>query len=485
MIKSSRSIFIGGCVLAGACGPLAVAQDDAAAPAEAAFVRILPVDEPFETVRVETAAGTLVGEASGDVNVFRGVPYAAAPVGGLRWKPPQPVEPWAGLRAALAFEPPCPQPVAANESVPNQGGVAGVQSEDCLYLEVYAPAEAENAPVVVWMHGGGFFLGAGHLGSYVGTSNAEKGVITVSINYRLGALGSFAHPAITAEEGAAGSYATMDGVAALEWVRDNIAAFGGNPENVTIAGQSAGGVMVVNLLAAPSAKGLFDKAVVQSGAYMSPGMSIETAETKAVAALGAIGVDADADADALRSVSAQTLSYAPGLRRGFGPVIVDGEFFSESPKDVFEAGAEADVPLLVGANNGESGFHAARKLAALAGDEGAGAWLYRFDYVPAFREAEWPGGAIHSAELMYTFDSIETSGWSMGKTDEVDDAVADLVSSCWVAFYKMAPDADEIECADGFTWPAYDEAGDAVAQFTGAVTVGKASQLPDGPPPAD
>ncbi|KCZ54777.1 hypothetical protein HY29_13340 [Hyphomonas beringensis] len=458
--------------------PSVMAEEPAEAAAE--FVRILPVDEVIETVSVETSAGTLVGAREGDALVFKGVPYAAAPVGPLRWKAPQPVAPWTGDRAAVSYEPPCPQPVPVDAATPNQGGVAGVQSEDCLYLEVYAPVAAKKAPVVVWLHGGAAFLGAGHLGSYVGTSNAAKGIITIPINYRLGSLGSFAHPAISSEDGPTGNFAMMDAVAALEWVAENIEAFGGDPENVTIAGQSAGGVMVVNLLTLPSAKGLFDKAVIQSGAYVSKGMTLEDAEAKTVKALATIDVPEDVTAEQLRTVSAQTFSYDPVLRGGFG-TILDGEFFVRSPKAVLEAGEELDVPVLVGANSGERGFHAAEDLVAEVGDTGAPAWLYRFDYTPEFRKEAWPSGPIHSAELIFSFDSIDTSGWAAGDVGEADRAMAKWVNSCWVAFYKMPTDATSLKCADGVEWPAYDSESKAVMNFGSTIEISDADMYPDGP----
>lgn len=464
--------------LAAALG--AVAPAAAAQPASSELIRIMPVGEAFDTVSVETRAGTLVGERVGETNIFRGVPFAAPPIGDKRWAPPQPVEPWVGRRAAVAHESPCPQPTPADDTAINQGGVPGPQSEDCLYLQVYAPAAAEKAPVVVWLHGGGAFLGAGHLGSYFGTANAEKGVITVPVNYRLGALGYFAHPAISAEPGPTGAYALMDAVAALEWVRDNIEAFGGDPDNVTIAGQSAGGVMVINLLAAPSAKGLFHKAVVQSGAFVSGGVALEDAEAKAVSALEKIGVGADVSADALRTISAQTFSYNPDLRTGLGPVL-DGEFFVTSAREALAAGTQTDVPLLIGANQGELGFQAARRVAQAMGASGAGAWLYRFDHMPEFRKADWTQGAIHSAELMFTFDTIATSGWSGGQTTDADEAYAGLMSSCWVAFYKMPADARSLQCADGFSWPAYSEETGATALFADQVGLVNAAALPDGP----
>lgn len=458
-------------------GALSVEAEEAGAE----LVRVMPVGEKFDTVRVTTEVGVLVGERAGAVNVFRGVPFAAPPVGERRWTAPQPVEMWAGDRAAVAHEAACPQPTPADDSALNQGGVAGPQSEDCLYLQVYAPAAAEKAPVVVWFHGGGAFLGAGHLGSYFGTANAEKGIVTVPVNYRLGALGYFAHPAISKEEGAAGAYALMDAVAALEWVRDNIGAFGGDPENVTIAGQSAGGVMVVNLLAIPSVRELFHKAVIQSGAYVSGGVEPEAAEAKAIQALEKIGIGADASASQLRSVSAQTFAYNPDLRMGLGPVL-DADFFPVSAKATFAAGMQAPVPVLIGANSGEPGFQAARKIAAQVSGAGGQAWLYRFDYVPEFRKAEWTKGAIHSAELMFSFDTIGTSGWSGGKTTEADESYADLVSSCWVAFYRMPVDATSFECANGFTWPAYTAEGGVTALFADEIGLVDAGTLPDGPP---
>ena len=270
--------------------------------------------DPIDGVEVQTQAGTLLGSREGGVLVFRGVPYAAPPVGDNRWRPPQPVDPWKGVRAATAHEAPCTQPVDTDTMVANFGGVNGAQSEDCLYLTITVPEDAQGAPVLVWFHGGAFFLGAGSLGSYDGTANAKHGVITVSVNYRLGALANFVHPALDAENPREpkGNYALQDSVAvlewvrdniaarfadsgnvgqldlilALQWVRDNIAAFGGDPEQVTIAGQSAGGGIVTNLLSIPSAKGLFDKAIVQSGSLLLPDRPRAQAQGMAIEASG-------------------------------------------------------------------------------------------------------------------------------------------------------------------------------------------------------
>lgn len=442
-------------------------------------------------VKATIDSGVLVGESQDGVNVFRGVPFAKPPVGALRWKPPVKPDKWPGERAAVAFEPPCPQPVNIDQKTANGGGVAGVQSEDCLYLNVYAPANAEKAPVVIWLYGGASYLGAGHLGSYNGTSNARAGVITIPINYRLGALGTFSHPALTREAGAkgwAGGYALMDAVAALDWARRNASAFGGDPNNITVAGQSAGAAMVVNLLSIPAARGLYQKAVVESGALLRPDTPLATAEIAGAKAATALGLPGkDATAAQLRSVSAQTLVANPATGRGFSPPS-DGRFKTMATVDALKTGTEIDVPVMIGSNSGEPGFDAARMIAKLAGDTGAGAWLYHFAYVPDFRKAGWKNGAIHSAELMFAFNSIDTSSWSAsatGKANEADRAVARKVNSCWVAFYKMDPKAKSFTCADGFVWPAYTDAGDEAAEFTATPRLVKSKTIPNGPSPAN
>ncbi|WP_375289209.1 carboxylesterase/lipase family protein [Qipengyuania sp.] len=438
--------------------------------------------KPIDPVTVETDAGTLRGSRKGGVLVFRGVPYAAAPVGENRWRPPQPVEGWEGVRAATAHEPPCVQPVDTDTTVANFGGVNGAQSEDCLYLTITAPDGAKNAPVLVWYHGGAFFLGSGSLGSYDGTANARNGVITVSVNYRLGALANFVHPALdrTNPDEPKGNYALQDAVAVLEWIKANIGAFGGDAQRVTIAGQSAGGGIVTNLLSLPSAKGLFDKAIVQSGSLLLPDRPKAEAERMAVEALETIGIGADVTGDQLRGISAQTFAASEPLRAGFF-FTADNTFKPTSTIAALRAGTEADVPLLVGSNEGEKGFAGARTFASLAGDEGAPAFLYRFDHTPAFRTAEWANGPIHSAELMFTFDSIDRSSWGGERADETDRALAAKVNSCWVAFIKMAPGARSFACGNGFVWEAYQPGGDVALIESGGLRMAPADALPDGP----
>ena len=463
-----------------------------------------PAPRPIPA-KVTIDSGALVGEAIDGVNVFRGVPYAKPPIGELRWRAPQKPDPWPGERSAVAFEPPCPQPTNIDGKTANGGGVAGVTSEDCLYLNVYAPAGAQRAPVLVWLYGGAFYLGAGHLGSYRGTNNAKNGVITVALNYRLGSLGTFAHPALTKEAGTTGStggFALMDAVAALEWVKRNAAAFGGDPDNVTVAGQSAGAMMVIDLLSIQAAKGFYHKAVIQSGAMLlgAPAKLAE-AEQRGADAATALGLPgAAATAAQLRSVSAQTLVAHPSTQTGFtlpvgftrGPdskvgAPIDGKFKTTSTLDALNAGTEIDVPVMVGSNSGEGGFDGARTIAKLAGDSGAGAWLYQFAYIPAFRKDEWKNGAIHSAELMFTFDSIDTSSWGQsaaGKADDADRQFAKQVNSCWIAFYKMDPKAKSLTCTNGVVWPAYTDAADEAMQFKDKPQLVKSKTIANGPMPA-
>jgi para-nitrobenzyl esterase len=219
------------------------------------------------TPMANTTAGTVKGLAQGTLNVFKGIPYAAPPVGKLRWKPPQPLAPWHGIKTTTEFGPACYQPESKFVSI--YTGDPMPMSEDCLSLNIWAPADAHNAPVFFWIYGGALWGGASRDPLYDGTKLAAQGIVVVTINYRLGVLGWLAHPELSAESPLhiSGNYGLLDQIAALKWVKDNIGAFGGDPSNVTIAGESAGGLSVLYLMASPEARGLFAKAIAES-AYM-------------------------------------------------------------------------------------------------------------------------------------------------------------------------------------------------------------------------
>jgi para-nitrobenzyl esterase len=215
------------------------------------------------TPTVRIASGEVRGEASGNLMIFKGIPFAAPPVASLRWRPPQPVQAWKGVRSAMEFGNECMQFPSSGNAAPLRAHL----SEDCLYLNVWAPAHPANKslPVMVWIHGGGFVNGGSSPVVFDGSHFADRGVVFVSINYRLGRFGFFAFPALKHEGGMMGNYAFMDQIAALKWVKNNIAAFGGNPNHVTIFGESAGGMSVNFLLTSPLARGLFQQAMVESG----------------------------------------------------------------------------------------------------------------------------------------------------------------------------------------------------------------------------
>lgn len=430
---------------------------------------------------------------STDVRVFRGIPFAAPPVGDLRWRPPQPVEPWDGIRAADRFGDVCIQP-------PGRGRLniavlpdSPEMSEDCLYLNVWTPAEsADDAlPVMVYFFGGLFTEGAGSVPLYDGTALAGKGAVVVTMNYRLGAFGFFAHPALTAdsETGSSGNYGLADMLGSLEWVQNNIAAFGGDPDNVTVFGQSAGAMAIGSLVASPRAEGLFNRAISQSGSWMGLGMSpgmrtLASAEEAGVAAAEAAGVSTAAE---MRAMSADEVVAA---FRSAGQ-IVDGWITPEDPSDVFAEGRQNRVDVLVGANKDESFFpggpsaeqfeqqarerwgtladrflalypHATDEEAAASNAQvfndgafwlsrlyaeyqrriGQNAYLYLFAQNP-------PGGngpafpAAHAAEVPYVFNNLGqlplypdgSVAYFSGHSDP-DLELADQMSSYWVNFAR-------------------------------------------------
>ncbi|WP_084421457.1 carboxylesterase/lipase family protein [Henriciella litoralis] len=306
---------------------------------------------------VSVAQGDVEGVSEDGINVFRGIPYAAPPVGDLRWAPPAAPAAWDGVRDATAFGPSCIQPPVPPTSVYNDP--PETSSEDCLSLNVWAPADAEDAPVIVWIHGGSLRIGGAAQPVYDGTAYADRGVVFVSINYRLGVLGWLAHPGLMAEseEGLSGNYGLMDQIAALEWVEDNIEAFGGDPSNVTVMGESAGALSVSYLLTSPPAEGLFDKAIIEStntrnfaelghAAYDLPAAEAEGADL--FDKLGFDTLEAAREADAQYLINRTTLAgYAPAGT-------VDGKYVPRQLNESFDDGAFAKVPVLAGFNSGEA-----------------------------------------------------------------------------------------------------------------------------------
>jgi para-nitrobenzyl esterase len=329
------------------------------------------VQTPTPELRIDsgTIRGLVLGDKK-DVHVYKGIPFAAPPVGELRWKPPQPVVPWKGVRDCFEFGAACPQKVSALFASIPEMALHAPTSEDCLFLNVWTPSgrKSEKLPVLYWIHGGGFVMGAASQPLYDGEELARLGCVVVSINYRLGLFGFLAHPALSQESGdkVSGNYGQLDQIEGLRWVKRNIALFGGDPEHVAIFGESAGAMSVVCLMVAPQAKGLFHGAVVQSAAGMNlaklrqtdPGQ--ESAEQVGQRLIAAAGITRAADSRQLRRldpgklVQAAPTEASPGapvrlrpLTLRLGP-IVDGHVIPDSPNAVFAAGRAHAVPVIVG-----------------------------------------------------------------------------------------------------------------------------------------
>lgn len=324
---------------------------------------------------VTTASGRLQGLTQGDVTSFKGIPFAAPPVGANRWRAPQPATPWQGVRDAGKFGPDCAQPASAFGASGNPAGM----SEDCLTLNIWRPAEVkarQKLPVMVWIYGGGFAVGSGAQPAYDGSAFARQGVILITINYRLGRFGFFAFPALDAERPmeAKGNFALLDQIAALRWVQKNITNFGGDAGNVTIFGESAGGVSVHNLLTSPMAKGLFHKAIIESGggrdgtltarplradnADANYPVSAETIGRNFAARYGIAGDGADALAQ-LRALTTEQIidggqeTAGPNGPRTYPGPIMDGRVIVETAQSAYQAGRQAKVPLMIGSNSAE------------------------------------------------------------------------------------------------------------------------------------
>ena len=445
-------------------------------------------------VQVRTAAGLVEGakSADGKVVIFKGIPFAAPPVGELRWKEPQPVSSWKGVRKATEFGARCMQARIYEDMVFRDAG----PSEDCLYLNVWTPRTSAKTklPVMVWIYGGGFQAGATSEPRQDGEHLAHKGVVIVSMNYRLGIFGFFSHPGLTAESGhhASGNYGLMDQAAALKWVHENIAAFGGDPEKVTIFGESAGSFAVSALMASPLSKGLIRAAIGESGAFFGKTLRakpLAESERRDSVFAESLGLKSLGQ---LRGVSAEKILQAEANWRdlSFDPNI-DGYFIPARPYNIYAAGEQAHVPLLAGWNRDEGNYHRlfgseqisqeryasiirrtfgeaapeALKLFPGGSDEevkrsaallstadftalGTWKWLemqlqtgetpvyrYEFDEVPPASEghAAEAGLAYHSAEIEYVFGTLD---WKKIKWRPEDYKLSEQMGMYWTNFAK-------------------------------------------------
>jgi para-nitrobenzyl esterase len=461
-----------------------------------------------ECLQIEGGLVRVADAGPAGVRCFKGIPYAEPPVGPLRWRPPQPVPAWSGVRGAAAFGPNSMQGVVFDDIDPVPAGV----SEDCLYLNVWTASLATDAPapVMVWIHGGGFVVGSGSEPRYDGTNLAAKGIVVVTVNHRLNALGFLAHPELTGESPvhASGNYGMLDLVAALGWVTRNIRDFGGDPDRITVAGESAGSEAVSALMASPLARGLFQRAIGESGAlFPTPSRAPASLADAEAAGLEFAKLAKARSLAELRSFSAdEILAAAPGL--GFRP-IVDGYFLPRPPAAIFADGAQNDVPLMAGWNKDEgfnftllqgedadssytdlvqarfgdrseealrhypAGSEAFDRASAraLGGDltiiHSTWAWLeaqrqtgraalyrFRFERAPLTPEGWFEigpseaAGAFHAGEILYVFNNLDAFPWRITGDDR---RIADIASGYWLNFIKSGdPNSPGMP-----VWPSY------------------------------
>ena len=449
---------------------------------------------PASNDAIKVDGGLISGTMTDSVRSFKGVPFAAPPVGELRWKPPQPVVAWDGVRECNAFGPQCPQapyPAGSIYAAPPQK-----QSEDCLYLNLWTAAkEGEKRPVMVWIHGGALTRGSGSNRIYDGTALAKKGVVLVTINYRLGPLGYLAHPELTAEspKRSSGNYGVLDQIAALKWVQKNIAAFGGDPSRVTIFGESAGSWSVNALVASPLTKGLFHRAIGQSGGSFGRGTYLKedrgnspSAEKIGAAFAKAAGADS---IKALRALSAEKIievfNNDPEGRKFRSQPNVDGWVLPDEIRNIFGQGKQNDVPVIVGSNanemttltppatvpktledyrkrvesqygpvikefdavypvKSEADITAAylgslrdvtfslpmRTWARMTATGRSRAYLYIFSHVPPNQNSKYLG-AYHAGEIIYVFNNLNLRNQAY---QDADYKLAEMMSNYWVNF---------------------------------------------------
>lgn len=458
------------------------------------------------SIAMRIAQGPIRGVDEGDILSFKNIPYAAAPVGDLRWRAPRSAPQWSEIRDAGAYGNDCIQPRPMWDDTQTRLPV----SEDCLSLNVWTPKTSVNgpAPVIVWIHGGGFVMGSGSQPIFDGARLAARGAVVVTFNYRLGRFGFFSHPALTAEAGEepTGNYGLMDQVAALQWVHDNIAALGGDPTRVTIMGQSAGGGSVLQLMNIPQAQGLFHRAIVQSGGGRDHWPTLrETGDTRSGESVGVAFATAqnlrNATVAELRAIPTDKVKgrldlLTPEKDTYAGPII-DGRFVTTQVMDAFRRGAQSNIPMIIGATDLELGtipsmfrgmlvdrtledlkipreplmaiygdrdtlnaampseltfIEPARRLAALDAEKGRAVWLYSFGYVQEGKRRD-TAGAAHATDVPYSFDTLDRA---KGPFTEADQKVATAMADYWVAFAR-----DGRPVAAGQTpWPRYDARAD-------------------------
>ena len=423
-------------------------------------------------VKIDT--GTLEGLDTAGVMVFRGIPYARPPVGPLRWRAPLPTRLWRGVRDAKQLGQNCIQHQPYSDIDPFKAGV----SEDCLYLNVWTKSldkRAAGRPVLVWIHGGGFWAGFGGEERHNGARLAKKGAVVVTLNYRLGPFGFLAHPAFVAESPyhAAGNYGLLDQIAALRWVQRNIARFGGDPSRVTIFGESAGGMSVGSLIASPLAKGLFQRAILESGTGVSIGVAPrDTAQAialKFAESLRVRGVGADA-ATRLRALNPDALLAAslrlgsPGEPRFFPSV--DGWVLPHAVDSTLASGAANLVPVIAGTNRDEGDEWMGaptRSFARLMSARGAPTYVYMFSRV-GDDSANRKRGAYHSAEITFVFGRPRPLQPSAGST-AYDSTVAEAMSDYWVAIATSGDPNGQPTAGKWPRWPLYRLATDALLEI--------------------
>jgi len=400
-------------------------------------------------------AGTIIGDIGKEVRIYRGIPYAAPPVGDLRWKPPQVVTPWTGIRECTKFSLWAPQ--AFPGSILFGGITEKDMGEDCLYVNVQTPVKrtTDRLPVMVWFHGGGLTTSSGNFLSYNLPSLPQHGVVLVTVSHRLGAIGYMAHPALTAESAnhASGNYGQLDQVAALKWVQRNIEAFGGDPDCVTIFGQSGGGGKVSWLLASPLAKGLFHRAIIEAGSqYMGKTKSLADAEKlgkNLAAKLGVSNADAAVELAAMRAKTWQNIiTNSLATDSGYSTLYTaDGWSLPEALEKIFLTGKQSDVPLMIGAGRAEKAEHQNIQLWADAFlPPTSDLYVYVFSHVPT----NWRNfglEAYHGLEVAYQFGTIDKIYNHYGilfaapaglpkdpGIDWMDEYIADATMSIWAQF---------------------------------------------------